>query len=358
MKRKYILLTIAAVTCAAAVTMAGCEKKDTTAPQSNDSLIDIPINTETEKPVYTDDTELTTNVKGSILEEIDGQLFYYSSGAGGWATELKVFSDGSFQGHYYDSDMGDTGVDYPNGTQYDCQFRGKFSTPEQVSNYSYAMQVVKIEQVQPTGKEEIIDGVKYVYSDPVGVTDGAKMYIYLPGSRVSSLPEGYVSWADMALNGADKLPFYGIYNEKDEAGFVGETSSDNGSSSNVSEDTTNLPSAIQNELSKLEEQDNAINDRLRNESLTQDEMNRLTAQRYKLWDDELNSIWAHLKDTLDEGTMSKLTEEERSWISDKDSKVEAAGKEAEGGTMQPMLENDEAADITRERVYELAQYYK
>lgn len=194
MKRKYIPLTIAAVACAAALTMAGCEKKDTTAPQSNDSLIDLPINTETEKPVYTDDTELTTNVNES--------------------------------------------------------------TPDETV------------------------------------------------------------------------------------------------------DTENLSSDILAELAKLEEQDNAINDRLRNESLTQDEMNRLTAQRYKLWDDELNSIWAHLKDTLDEGTMSKLTEEERSWISDKDSKVEAAGKEAEGGTMQPMLENDEAADITRERVYELAEYYK
>lgn len=358
MKRKYIPLTIAAVACAAALTMAGCGKKDTTAQQSKDSLIDLPINTETEKPVHTDDTELSTNVKGSILEEINGQTFYFSSGAGGWATELKVSADGSFEGHYYDSDMGDTGADYPNGTQYDCKFKGKFSIPEQVSNYSYAMQVEKIEQEQPTGKEAIIDGIKYVYTEPAGVSEGAKMYIYLPGSKVSSLPEGYVSWANMALDDADKLPFYGIYNEKDDAGFVGETTDDSGSTSNVSEDTTGLSSDIQDELSKLEEQDNAINDKLRNESLAQDEMNRLTAQRYKLWDDELNSIWSHLKDTLDDGTMSTLKEEERSWIKDRDSQIEAAGKEAEGGTMQPMLENDAGADITRERVYELAKYYK
>ena len=58
------------------------------------------INTETEKPVYTDDTELTTNVTGSILDEIDGQLFYFSSGVRGWATELKVYADGTFEGHY------------------------------------------------------------------------------------------------------------------------------------------------------------------------------------------------------------------------------------------------------------------
>lgn len=235
MKRKILTLTMASVACVTALTMAGCGKKQEAtqetatqeaATEEVATQIDLPINTETEKPVYTDGTELTTNVTGSILDEIDGQLFYFSSGVGGWATELKVYADGTFEGHYYDSDMGDTGDDYPNGTQYDCRFKGKFSTPEQVSNYSYSMKVEEIEQEKPTGNEEIIDGVKYVYSDPVGVTDGARMYIYLPGSQVSSLPEGYVSWANMALNGADKLPFYGIYNEDEDAGFIGDTSSD------------------------------------------------------------------------------------------------------------------------------------
>ena len=183
MKRKILTLTMASVACVTALTMAGCGKKQEAtqetatqeaATEEVATQIDLPINTETEKPVYTDDTELTTNVTGSILDEIDGQLFYFSSGVGGWATELKVYADGTFEGHYYDSDMGDTGDDYPNGTQYDCRFKGKFSTPEQVS----------------------------------------------------SLPEGYVSWANMALNGADKLPFYGIYNEDEDAGFIGDTSSD------------------------------------------------------------------------------------------------------------------------------------
>lgn len=49
------------------------------------------------------------------------------------------------------------------------------------------------------------------------------MHIYIPGASVSSLPEGYISWAQMSLKGDDKLTFYGIYNEKDNAGFVGNT---------------------------------------------------------------------------------------------------------------------------------------
>ena len=56
--------------------------------------------------------------------------------------------------------------------------------------------------------------------------------------------------------------------------------------------------------------------------------------------------------------MDQLTQEERQWISDKDEQVEAAGKEAEGGSLQPLLENDEAAEITKARVYELAQYLR
>ena len=102
-----------------------------------------------------------------------------------------------------------------------------------------------------------------------------------------------------------------------------------------------------------------IEDKLQNDSsLTQSEMNTLSGDLYKLWDDELNSIWARLKEKLDESTMDQLTQEERQWISDKDEQVEAAGKEAEGGSLQPLLENDEAAEITKARVYELAQYLR
>ena len=166
---------------------------------------------------------MTTTVKDSILKKMDGETFYFSSGAGGWATELKVYADGTFEGHYYDSDMGDRGTGYPNGTQYDSEFKGKFSVPEQVNNYSYSMKVENIETDKMAGTEEIKDGVKYVYTEPVGIKDGAKLYIYIPGASVSSLPEGYISWAQMSLKGDDKLTFYGIYNEKDNAGFVGNT---------------------------------------------------------------------------------------------------------------------------------------
>ena len=190
-----------------AVAIAGCGSRNAT--QSGVSQIDTPLITDTANPVYKDDSDMTTTVKDSILKKMDGETFYFSSGAGGWATELKVYADGTFEGHYYDSDMGDRGNGYPNGTQYDSEFKGKFSVPEQVNNYSYSMKVENVETDKMAGTEEI--------------KDGAKLYIYIPGASVSSLPEGYISWAQMSLKGDDKLTFYGIYNEKDNAGFVGNT---------------------------------------------------------------------------------------------------------------------------------------
>ena len=92
-------------------------------------------------------------------------------------------------------------------------------------------------------------------------------------------------------------------------------------------------SEIDAELAGIKAQSDEIDDKLTNDSsLTQGDMNQLSAQMYKLWDDELNSIWERLKDKLDDDTMSKLTEDERNWIADKEAKVKAAGADAEGGS--------------------------
>ena len=64
-------------------------------------------------------------------ERIDGGLadslpidLEFSSGAGAWGTGLTLAADGSFSGEYHDSDMGDSGDDYPDGTVYLCNFPG------------------------------------------------------------------------------------------------------------------------------------------------------------------------------------------------------------------------------------------
>ena len=101
-----------------------------------------------------------------------------------------------------------------------------------------------------------------------------------------------------------------------------------------------------------------MNEELQSGLLAQQEMNRLSGELYRLWDDELNSLWSRLKDKLDSEQMEQLTEDERAWIKWKDQAVKEAGSEAEGGSLQQLLENDKAAEVTRERVYELETWLK
>lgn len=56
--------------------------------------------------------------------------------------------------------------------------------------------------------------------------------------------------------------------------------------------------------------------------------------------------------------MESLRKEEREWIAAKDAEVQAAGQECEGGSIQPSVEAATAADLTKARVYELAEYAK
>ena len=90
--------------------------------------------------------------------------------------------------------------------------------------------------------------------------------------------------------------------------------------------------------------------------LTQTEYNETSAQLYDLCDSALNRTWGVLQNVLDEEAMEKLTEEERAWISEKEQAAAEAGAAYEGGSMQPMAENMKAAEMTRERVYELLEF--
>lgn len=69
---------------------------------------------------YPDKSDLT-------FADIAKLEFWFGSGAGAWCTTLKIKPDGTFNGHFQDSDMGDEGPDYPMGTRYECYFSGKFS---------------------------------------------------------------------------------------------------------------------------------------------------------------------------------------------------------------------------------------
>lgn len=89
---------------------------------------------------------------------------------------------------------------------------------------------------------------------------------------------------------------------------------------------------------------------------TQYELNNLTGSLYYTWDDALNATWSCIKTTLPSAEYDKLLTEQQKWISKKEKAITDAGLEAEGGSMQTMLENDEAFELTRSRCYELLGY--
>ncbi len=147
--------------------------------------------------------------------------FTFTSGAGGWMTVLTINPDGSFIGEYHDSDMGDQGDGYPNGTVYICNFEGKFTEPKKVEEFIYSMNLESFEVAEPAGRVYYEDGIRYILSEPVGMKDAGEFYLYLPGATMSALPEDFLSWCDVDADIRNTLPtgYYGIYNAGGKTGF-------------------------------------------------------------------------------------------------------------------------------------------
>lgn len=325
---------------ASGIILTGCtssEKKTDAADEKDTPAVEAEKDDSAGESVESDDGE------GFTFADVSDREFWFASGVGGWSTELYIHEDGTFEGQYHDRDMGATGEGYPDGEMYLCEFSGKFTNPRKVNDYTYSMEIESLETAQTPDTEEVKDGIHYLYTGPYGLEGAEEIQIYLPGSPYLELPESYRSWAGYGLSDTSdtKLPFYGLYNVTEELGF---------SSNECSEET-----GIDEELAAVEEKAKSLEEQLQSGNLTQMELNEISAELYKLWDDELNVIWDQLKKSLDDEKMKSLTEEEREWISYKEKEVKAAGSQNEGGSIQALEENTRAAELTKERVYELAE---
>ena len=156
------------------------------------------------------------------FDDLQGLEFIFSSGAGAWGTTLQVRWDGSFAGTYSDSNMGETGPEYPGGTQYRCDFSGQFTEPEKVNDYTYSVEIAAMDYVEPAGSEEIKDGILYRYTDVYGLSRDGEILIYLPGAPLEELSPEFRSWIGYYdLSGAENeaLPFYALNNAAEQQGF-------------------------------------------------------------------------------------------------------------------------------------------
>ena len=165
----------------------------------------------------------TEAAQAPTFEELAGMEWSFMSGAGGWATLMTINPDGSFTGNYHDSEMGETGEDYPDGTIYGCTFHGQLTLGEQVDAYAWKVHVDSVELDEGQVPEAIEDGIRFVTVEPYGVVADHDWLLYLPGTLTSALPEGFLFWAHLIGDDiAEALPCYGLYDEADDTGFIGE----------------------------------------------------------------------------------------------------------------------------------------
>lgn len=154
--------------------------------------------------------------------------FVFSSGAGGWGTEISISADGSFEGVFHDSDMGDTGTGYSNGTVYICNFSGHFSELEATDDpfiCSLKLNDITVLDDKAAGTEEIIDEVRYVYSTPYGFDNADEFFLYLPGASLSDMSEACRSWVYISESIFSTLPdgYYVLYNIGGEEAFTAQS---------------------------------------------------------------------------------------------------------------------------------------
>lgn len=111
---------------------------------------------------------------------------------------------------------------------------------------------------------------------------------------------------------------------------------------------------IQQELEEVEAKEKEL-ESVDTSNMSQFEMNQHEADFYTLWDEELNSIWDRLTDQLSSEEKDTLVKEQQEWIAKKERNSEVAGIENGGGSLAPLLIAAEAADLTKIRVYYLAE---
>ena len=112
-------------------------------------------------------------------------------------------------------------------------------------------------------------------------------------------------------------------------------------------------SKVDDYLTTVKEKSDAINTSLEQEELTQMDMNAKAQELYKLWDDALNYMWDELQNSLSEDEFSKLQDEQKKWVDEKENKMNDAGKEFEGGSLYQFAVDCEGARLNEERTNEL-----
>ena len=225
--KKYLCIILSV--CLILLTLSSCKSKSPDYEEKTMKHEETDTSTSTTEKVPSTSTveseEPDNNVVETVLLPLPQERveFSFLSGAGGWRTLMFLNVDGSFNGQYLDSEMGDNDEAYPNGSAYISNFSGKFENIEKINEYSYRMTLSNIETEIATGEEWIEDGIRYVASEPYGLEQGKDFILYLPDAPVDTMSAEFLTWWPYRYEHNQKpretLGCYGILNVTTEYGF-------------------------------------------------------------------------------------------------------------------------------------------
>ena len=87
------------------------------------------------------------------------------------------------------------------------------------------------------------------------------------------------------------------------------------------------------------------------------EMSEATVELSEAWENELNTVYSLLMEKLPKAEKVKLENEQKKWLKNRNIKAKKDAKEAEGGTMEPLLFTSSIKDLNEARAIELAKRY-
>ncbi|MCI1833697.1 MAG: hypothetical protein LKI78_02530 [Bifidobacterium tibiigranuli] len=174
----------------------------------------------------------TNGVFKEAMQKATGS-YVFTAGHGGWATGMKVLSDGSFFGKYTAGYLGDTGPGYEGGTYYQSIFSGRFSSAQKNTDGTYILQC-DTSAFRTQGKLGDVNFVKYgnatarvITAQTYGMNPCNSFALYPKGYAVAKLNEQAKSWMINADIGETVtiLPGPAIYNRSNGetfySGFAG-----------------------------------------------------------------------------------------------------------------------------------------
>ena len=257
-------MVFCALAGALALTLAGCGETDSVPPAASPTPTFSPVPAETQPAAE------------FSFADLRRLQFRFSSGAGAWSTLLAVRPDGSFYGEYHDTDMGGGEPDI-RAVQWNCKFTGRFAQPVQVNDYTYSMGIAEISYEKEAGTEEVIDGIQYYYTAPYGLEDTEELLLYLPGAPLAELTQEFRGWVGYYDETEGELSFYALNNEAHQQGF----------------ESYDWVERVRTDVEWAEETAAEYETKiLEDTSLSQGELNELSAQMFDLWDIQLNEVWA------------------------------------------------------------------